>query len=286
MRQVEYVVVSSPLYGRAFSEDVSVVVQRESDCQFFAAVVDGHGQERGKDGKKLGESRCVSEFAQTVTLLLVNGFCETFNADGFPNLFLETDRELRTRFGSRENLEVGAVASCVALSGSELVCAQAGDCRLYRAFGGPQSFMLMTQDHNAHRPLEVRRLNPLMRGSRIKVLDLDTPVGFPQTRLRLYQTRGGNLYGGLRPTRGFGNWDYRPVFTSEPEVRKFDLAKMPPGTLFALCTDGASMVVENVMRSTRGRTSQLVMEELKALTSSRLSHPDDDATVVYFRVLD
>lgn len=291
MQRVEYVVVGAPLWGGAFNEDACVVSSEREDKPFFAAVVDGHGQDLDTNEKRLVGSKFVAEFAQATAQCLSEGFRKTQNVDRLPELFSEVDQELEVRFGSfaqlksgNASLKLGAVASCVALSDQELVCAQAGDCRLYRDFGGPQGFMLLTQDHNAHRPLEVRRLDPFVRTGKFRVEDLATPKGFPPTKLRLYQVRGRHLYGGLRPTRGFGNWDYRPAFTSEPEVRRFVLAKMPACTLFALCTDGANVVVENVMRRLRGRTRQLTTEELASETSSRLLHPYDDATVVYFRV--
>jgi serine/threonine protein phosphatase PrpC len=288
MQNVEFVAAGVPLLGGAHSEDVYVVTEAQDGRPFCVFMVDGHGREHGKDGKRVIGSSVVRDFVRDAAELLTQGFRVCPDAYKFCDLFACVDRELESRYTSCKNWEVGAVVSCVVVLEDRLVCAQAGDCRLYRTFGGPSGFMLLTQDHNPHNPREARRLNALVLSDHgLTVLDLDTLVGFPQTRLRLYQKRGKQLYGGLRVTRGFGDWGYRPAFTSEPEVREYDYQRAPQGTVFALCSDGANNVVEKVMKSVRGRNvGEVELEYFKRETLSRLDRPQDDATVVYFRVLD
>jgi hypothetical protein len=145
--------------------------------------------------------------------------------------------------------------------------------------------MRLSRDHNGDLPSEEKRVGQFEQRGEFKLDYFDTPEGEPQGEIRLFRIeKDGCLYGGLRPTRGFGNWVFQPAFTHVPEVRESVFHKRPR-TLFALCTDGACQAVEQTMRHYRWRTHNSAIDDIADDTFGRLVNLSDDATVVYFRVL-
>jgi serine/threonine protein phosphatase PrpC len=286
--RVEYVCVSAPLAGGAFSEDAYLVDAGAGDKPFFAVVVDGHGLEVNETGDRLEKSRDIAAFAKMAAQCLRDGFRANPLDTTFVDLFASVETDLGTHFrplteGGRSLVSVGAVASFVVVQEDELVVAQVGDCRVYRALA-PNGFRMLSRDHNGQRPSEVRRLEPFVRSRQFKLADLETPAGFSPVRIRLYQTGGRGFRGGLRPTRGFGNWEYRPAYTCEPEVCRFKLQGVHDGTFFALCTDGANEYVERTMMRFRENSLSVSLADVAGDTRNRLVRNNDDVTVVYFRI--
>jgi len=202
----------------------------------------------------------------------------------FVRIFDAVQASLEARFGDAPN---GAVAGCALLSEQRLRVAHAGDVRLWASVpeGPTHRLRRLTQDHNADRASEMERLRPHLRSGCFEVVD--HPVrgggyigGRTQARLHFVQERRSTV--SLQPTRGFGDPEFRPAFTHEPEIRDIDLDDALRKAVFVLCSDGAHGAVAQTLRKT---PLSAPLAEFAAECTRRLKRRDDDATVIFFRMV-
>lgn len=287
---VEYVVVSAPLVAHGPSEDAVAVSEGEP---FVAVVADGHGREVDEQGCYFEKSTTVAQFAQDVA----TGVCERVrylpHPGRFPKVFDQVSdvvtrqyRPLTERVGAFAQLHVGAVASCVLVQDNTIHLAQTGDCRLLRTTSGWKGgFLLLSRDHNCDNIDEVVRLRPLLQTGAFRIAP-----AVPSMLLESFPNRGfdrlfrrnpdtGSYTQYLEPTRVFGDWEFLPAVTHEPECREFPFSS----ELYALCSDGGSWVVKETFASLRGQTQTVSLEHVKAQAELHLKKLDDDVVVVFFR---
>lgn len=292
--KVEYALVSAPFVEGEPTEDAYVVDSAGGGRPFFAAIADGHGREIDRQGKYLRKSVTIARFAQRVAESLSEQFARFPDPALFPEIFNTVAQCVDTQFRpltvSRHqfvSLDVGAVAICLTVVDEKIHLAQAGDCRLYVGSDTHEGFTLLTRDHGADNADELARLHPLFQAGTFALWPAHTEgqsvVESPRKR-RLCRFVGGRLTGGLLPTRTFGDWEYQPAVTHEPEVKTFELSAVPEGTLFALCSDGGNRSVERVLEHFRGRHRQVELSEVVQQTRPHLATPADDVTIIYFRV--
>lgn len=293
--KVEYTVLSVPLQPGGPNEDSVIVSDAGGGRPFFAVVVDGHGNETDEQGRTLFKSTTVARFGRDVA----RGLNEQFQRFPDPDLFgdhfdavaVDTDIVYRPLVeGEHEfaQLSVGAVASCVAVTPNRIHLAQAGDCRLYTA--DPfwlRGFKRLSRDHNGDHPVEIERLRPFLHSGEFCLISLSSRYGFSIESVdapdRLFRRRGSTYSGGLQPTRTFGDWEFQPAVTHEPECSTIELSAFPPGELFALCSDGGNRLVEAVFVQFRGRTTGVTLDEVADFTRRKLGEDNDDVTIVFFR---
>ncbi|MFA4845419.1 MAG: PP2C family protein-serine/threonine phosphatase [Patescibacteria group bacterium] len=290
--KVEYAVVSAPFVEGGLTEDAYIVQEAGGGRPFFAAIADGHGNEVDEQGRVLRKSPTVARFAQRVVEILDEQFARFPDPALFAEIFdavaAQVDQEFRPltqRQHPVASLDVGAVALCLTVLDGKIHLAQAGDCRLYAADNESTGFTLLTRDHDATSGKELARLFPLL-STQTFVIFPPFAEGSSSTygRRRLYRAHGGSFVGGLSPTRVFGDWEYQPAVTHEPEVKTFELASAPEGTLFALCSDGGNRYVEEILGQLSGRTDPDALQDAVAFTRARIVVPSDDVTIIYFRI--
>lgn len=298
--RVEYTVVLAPLQKGGPSEDAVVVAGQEGDGrQFFAVVVDGHGWEKNERGVVLSKSPRVAAFARDVADGLLAQFRQFPNPTSFPHCFdavaRHVDAVYRPLVESESNavarLEVGAVASCVLVTGDHVHLAQTGDCRLYGTMSDwSGGFRRLSRDHDGNNPDEIRRLRPFLNSGTFRLMPPPSGGGFPRlphgTPDRLYKYEVHGCAHSLAPTRTFGDWEFQPAVTHLPECRAFELSQFAPGEIFALCSDGGNWIVEAVYTRFSGRTRSTPLPQVAAFASSLTPRALDDVSIVFFRVMD
>ncbi|MBI4437611.1 protein serine/threonine phosphatase 2C family protein [Candidatus Uhrbacteria bacterium] len=286
--QVDYVIVSAPSVRGTPSEDAYTIEGGGGGIPFFLAIADGHGNEVDEEGTLVKKSPTVARFARRVA----EGLREQFARFPDPALFTDTfdavaeqvDAEflpLTQHLRPPGSLDVGAVAICLTVVDGKIHLAQTGDSRLYAGCTRGSGFTLLTRDHDGRNLGERRRLYPLIEEQRFAILPFSDVLSPVPPRLFRQTERG--WYGGLIPTRTFGDWEYQPAVIHTPEVQTVELASVPAGTLFALCSDGGNRTVEEVLGRLRGRTDQGALLEAAELTRARVNGPSDDVTIIYFR---
>lgn len=282
--KVEYAVVTVSSMRERLNEDAFAIQESQNGKPFFACVADGHGG--------AGSDR-VRTFANLTAGTLLSHFVDFPDPLEFASHFEATAQWLDERFRPPAETpdydadwNVGAVASCVAVSTDRITVAQAGDCRLY-AGSGEDGFVQLSCDHNCDNPLELARIAPYFREKTFEARPSVASLEFTgiRRRRRLYRSEQGILYGGLLPTRGFGDWHFQPAFISVPQVTTFELAAVAQSTPFALCSDGGNRYVEYAFGQVKDLGQALTIEEIARMTRSRIKDPSDDVTIIYFRVV-
>lgn len=279
--KIEQLVVTAISKHKRYSEDsyyVSEGINDNDDDWFFGAVTDGHGPSY--------LSTSIVRYADYVAVNLYEEFIQSKDVNGFHSLFDTVAKSAEDYFGK---VSYGAVALCVALKKTDsfFTIAHAGDCRAYRyAPETPYCNLLLTADHNAENPIESERIrsfgpNHAVREITYGVDSNDRPI----KRLAVGNEQNVKM---LIPTRGFGDYDFHPVFIHVPEVKQiiFDSAHF---NLFALCSDGGADVVRDVFRSLDSNSldfsSFTIMEVIKKTAEMCMpEHPMDDITIIFFLV--
>lgn len=296
--RVEYTVVSAPLQQGGPNEDAVQVEQADNERPFFVAVVDGHGWERDERGVVLKKSPRVAAFARDVATELLVQFRQFPDpaslSHGFEAVARSVDGVYRPLVESAAwlgRLAVGAVASCVLVTGDHLHLAQIGDCRLYVALPGwSGGFRRLSHDHDGNNPDEIKRLRPFLLSGAFRLMPRPSGDGLPRLPSgapdSLYRYGADGFGHPLDPTRVFGDWEFQPAVTHRPECRVFELSAFAPDELFALCSDGGNWIVEAVYKRFRGRTRSTPLPQIAAFASSLTSRAGDDVSIVFFRVVD
>lgn len=291
---VQYAVVSAPRLSGEPSEDHVAVYDGGDRGFFFVAVADGHGRELGEDGRYLRKSLKVAAFARDVALRLCRSVLQFHDPASFTHCFEVVSREVDTVWQGHPGLEaVGAVASCVLVTDTQVHLAQTGDCRLYAGVprGWSGGYRHLSRDHDANHPGERRRLQPLLDSGAFRFLPPESGDGLPRVKPgtpdRLHRwVEGRGFLPWVVPTRAFGDWEFRPALTPLPECQSFDLEDFARGELFALCSDGGNRFVEEAFRRFRGATSRVSLQDVADFVRSGLHKAGDDVTVVFFRAVD
>lgn len=272
--KVQYTVVSMPSDKGSLSEDAYIVKEGNP---FFAAIADGHGFSPRVPDFATRVVECLCE----LVVLQSNSFGEAFDATA-----AHVTEEFCGDAVGKIVPKIGAVASCLTVDRGRIHLAQAGDCRLYVATDFSQGFTRLTQDHNCHHSQERERLQPFIDSGRFAIWPPFVDENYSELpRRRLSKYERNELIVGILPTRAFGDWNYRPALTHEPEVQSFELSSVTPGSVFALCSDGGNRYVERVFAEIRGNSTQVSVADLEGLTRSHLAFLADDVTIIYFRPL-
>ncbi len=291
--RIEHCVVSVPLWKCWPNEDAWAIARSRADRPFFAAVVDGHGGEMDECGDVPPKSSIVAEFAQTVAFGLRQQFILSPRPEHFPAVFDAIARATDATFyplveaiRPPAKLSVGAVASALTITRDRIHLAQAGDCRLYKAVDSVEGFKVLSRDHNGANANERERVRPFEASGLIHFM---VPSDWHETHVGRVLERmcrldaSGEWLGSIEPTRGFGDWKYRPAMTHVPECVEIPLTG-EASELFALCSDGGNKIVEAVLCAFRGQTEVASLWELEIQTLRELRDQDDDVTILYFRV--
>ncbi|TAL50653.1 hypothetical protein EPN81_02215 [Patescibacteria group bacterium] len=275
---------------RPVSEDAYCVV---SGWPFVAVVTDGHVLRPldAEEDELNALSRDVQKFAQHVA----NGLARPFQENSLTRSF--SPGELLTVFDAvQESVErqypdtmYGAVAGCAVVSDDGVTVAHAGDVRLYTVIddndGDP--YTLFTADHHVTAPQEQERLRPHYATGRFTQTDHRRPGSHTMVKRFHHIVDGKPSTYGLIPTRGFGNTPFHPAFIHTPDVRLIRPDEAPNGTIFALCSDGASGLVEVAFRRLAYEKCVQDWDRLQTIVTrlSPILRPFlDDATVVFFQV--
>ncbi len=291
--RVEYVVVSVPSLKGTPSEDAYLVDGEGGGKPFFAAIADGHGEEVDERGDHFERSQTVARFSGRLVGSLHERFVQFPDPTYLPDIFDVTAQDLDGEFRALTerqhliaSLRVGAVASCVTVVDGRIHLAQTGDCRFYAASDSPRGFIQLSRDHDCNHPDELARLQPILTQGKFVIwppfLDESSPPVTRKRRLSYYV--GENVVAGILPTRTFGDWRYHPAVIHTPEVNSFELAAVPEGTVFALCSDGGNRYVEHVLGPVAGHSHEIPLSALAEATKTRIDIPGDDVTIIYFRV--
>lgn len=289
---VEYTVVSAPFLRGGPNEDHVAVYEGGDHRSFFVAVADGHGWELGEEGRYLRKSPKVAAFARDVAVGLCNAFLQFPDPASLTRCFEVVSGEADDAWRGHTGLNVGAVASCVFVTHTQVHLAQTGDCRLYAGLPGGWSggYKRLSRDHDANHPSERKRLKPFLDSGQFRFLPPESGDGLSRVKLgtpdRLHRwVEGRGFVQGMAPTRVFGDWEFQPAVTYRPECRAFELSDFAPGELFALCSDGGNWLVEEAFRRFRGETSRVPLRNAANSVRSGLHKAGDDVSVVFFRVI-
>ena len=139
----------------------------------------------------------------------------------------------------------------------------------------------LTQDHTPDHPSEIPRLRSHYKDGKFDV-HIHERGNFCVSRLYCKKTKTTAAF-----TRSFGDPDFRPIVTHEPEVKSFDYASNDE--LYAVCSDGGEDTVRCVFRRLKNERVPLdavFMETVYRFAQDEMPlRPDDDITIVFFRVL-
>ena len=268
--QIHCTVVSALKYGREQNGEVSedaFTHTPEGEWPFIAVVADAHGQSSG----------VAADLAQYVANRLVELFVCDQPVATYSQMFLTVQTEIVSHFSQFLN---GAVATCLIVEKGKIVIAQVGNCRVYAFDPVPLSgSTVLTQDHSVENVMERKRLQPFFdRGN--------FAMGYHGGKRRLYvKHKDGNLSNlSLLSTRGFGNPDFHPAFTYEPEVRTIPIDPNVPH-MFALCTHASSEIVEKMFlwAKTIGISS---LDGVSGIAGRKLPvEPKEDLTILLVEIL-
>lgn len=278
--KIEQLVVTAISKHKRYSEDSHYVSDDfNNDGWFFGAVTDGHGPSH--------LSTSIVRYADYVAVNLYEEFIQSKDVNGFHSLFDTVAKSAEDYFGK---VSYGAVALCVALKKTDsfFTVAHAGDCRIYQYTPqDPYRNFLLTTDHHVENPIESERVRSFGSNHTVRIIAYGQkgPDGPSIMRLAIGREQYVNM---LIPTRGFGDYDFHPVFIHVPEVKQiaFDSTHF---NLFALCSDGGADVVREVFRSLESNSIDLssltIMEVIKKTAEMCIpERPDDDITIVFFLV--
>lgn len=271
--KIEVAVITAPQKGKAVTEDAFIVLKKDHGS-FFAIVVDGHGP----GGEFNIQTAELAEYIAQNLASLIRGEPVV---PSWTSYFDTVQKDVAQAYG---DLPFGAVATCVHVGAFGLTIAQAGDCRLYRyAPEMHDGYEQMTQDHCLQNIAEVQRLNLLFTSGRFVSVDHGSCK-----RLH-YRNLDGSLSGiSLDPTRGFGDPEFQPAFTHVPEIRSVNFS-VKQEMVFALCSDGGSLVVQNLFKYARANDHVLdagFLTRLQSTAKMMVPHDlEDDLTIILFRIL-
>ncbi len=268
--QIHCTVISAPKFGRERKKELSedaYAHTAEGQWPFIAVVADAHGQANG----------VAANLAQFVANRLVELFVSDQTVATYSQMFLSVQREIVTHFSQFLN---GAVATCLIVEKGKIIIAHVGNCRVY-AFD-PVLFSaskVLTQDHTVENAAERMRLQPFFeRGS--------FAMRFYEGKRRLYVKKNdGSLSNlSLLSTRGFGNPDFHPAFTYEPEVRTIPIDPNIPH-MFAVCSHASSELVERMFLWAKV-TGISSLDGVSGIAGRKMpTEPKEDMTILLVEIL-
>jgi serine/threonine protein phosphatase PrpC len=183
---------------------------------------------------------------------------------------------------------IGAVAGALRVQNTSMTIAHAGDVRLYANVREAGSFRLFTHDHTYEHSLERARLQPLLASGAFEVhyyTPGSTSFGPPAVALLHYREKdGARSQARLEVTRGFGDVYFQPAVIHTPSVQTVALT---PGTVFALCSDGARRNVGRTFAKWAHKSGSPLDLHLYVETflAYHRKSSDDDETVIFLRLL-
>lgn len=277
--KIEQLVVTTKANHKIYSEDSYYVSEEvQENGWFFAVVTDGHGPQQF--------STSIVRYADYVAVNLYEEFMKSKDESGFNLVFDAVAKRAENHFGK---VSYGATALCIALrkTDSFFTVAHVGDCRLYRfASENMSGNFQLTADHHVENPNESQRIRVCSSVCQVQAIAYGK---HPDKRSIMRLAVGNNEeIKMIVPTRGFGDYDFHPVYTHVPEVRKITFESMH-FNLFALCSDGGAEVVRNVFKNLDvtclENFSFTVMEVIKETAEIYMpKRPVDDITIIFFLV--
>lgn len=267
---VEHTIVRRTAARHRQSEDSHLIAEIK-ERPFFVVVADGHGLPLYTETTQHLALKVVTEFG---SLFIQNPDVQAFGA-----LCEEVQMRIEKEF---KKIPVGAVATCVAVGEQGITIAQVGDCVVLKFTpNDPFSVNRLTQDHSPDHPGEIQRLRPFYRSGIFEPL-IRQKGNFSVTRILCKKTGMTAAF-----SRSFGDPDFRPIVTHEPEVQSIDYTSNDE--LYAICSDGGEGIVRNVFR--RLKNECVPMNESFMAVVARFAQestplqPSDDITIIFFRVM-
>lgn len=267
--RVEHKIVTRTASRHRISEDNHLALNIPGR-PFFAIVADGHGSDIQTEQTVRLARQVVMDFGR-----LFAGSQDPIN---FPQICDEVQRNIKKTF---RKIPVGAVATSVSVSEKSVTIIQIGDCVVLKFTpDAVYSNHRLTQDHEPNNSSEILRIRPLYQDGKVDSY-IDSSGTFCVTRLYCKKTGASVAF-----TRSFGDPDFRPVVTHEPEVRSIDHES--DDELYAVCSDGGEDVVcrtfIRLKKESVPRDDEF-METVERIASEELpDRPRDDITIVFFRV--
>ena len=267
--RVEHKVVTRTAARHPHTED-AYKVSHGSDKRFVVAVADGHGKD--------SLSEHASTLSQRVAKDLVHEYLSRQDVGRFPEICAVVQRKIEHEF---RKLSVGAVATCVVVTESNMTIAQVGDCVVLKYTPNEDCFVnRLTQDHVPDHPIERVRLQPFYRSGDFQP-DIRDKGNYCVVRLRSHISGAT-----MAISRSFGDPDFRPAVISEPEVKSIDYTSNDE--LYAICSDGGEDTVRLDFRRLRDEgvaMDEKFMETVERFATEQMPvRPHDDITIVFFRV--
>ncbi|OGL61975.1 hypothetical protein A3C09_01445 [Candidatus Uhrbacteria bacterium RIFCSPHIGHO2_02_FULL_47_44] len=266
----EYRIVTRTASRHRRSEDACEAMI-DSLNRFVAVVADGHGPDLQTDRAQ--------ELSKQVASELVREVVERQDLGVFPEICGAVQTRVKVTF---KKIPVGAVATCVVADERGITIAQVGDCVVLK-FIPDESFRVerLTQDHVPDNPTEIPRLRPYYADGKF-----DSHIyehgNFCVSRLHCKKTGATAAF-----TRSFGDPDFRPIVTHEPEVKFFE--HVSEDELYAVCSDGGEDTARIAFRRLKNKRvphDDQFMDTLERFATEELpDRPDDDITIIFFRVL-
>ncbi len=277
--KIEHFVITAPRYPGQPNEDAARVEIANGKRPFVACVVDGHGGGRRKSrlvhlfSRDIAKRLCKEGVDDSGEIDLV-GVCERTGA------YIKTD--LLPVAGS-----VGAVVGVLVVEPSRVHYAHVGDTRLYQySLIWPHARQVGI-DHDAQNSEELERLAPFIDAGTHRIFNASMPSFnyYDCDRLE-YMREDGSWGGGLMPTRAFGDLKYGDALLHVPEkIHTILLDSLFAGYVFVLCSDGANEVVEQLLERMGPRGLSMSFDELQREIRMFMLDTNDDATLVFVRVI-
>lgn len=267
--RVEHKIVMRTASRHRISEDNHLVLNIPGK-PFFAIVADGHGPDIQTEQTVRLARQVVMDFGR-----LFAGSRDTLNFSGICD---EVQRNVKKMF---RKIPVGAVATSVSVNEKSVTIVQIGDCVVLKFTpDAAYSSCRLTQDHEPNNPSEILRMRPFYQDGKFEPY-IESKGSFCVLRLYCKKTGATAAF-----TRSFGDPDFRPIVTHEPEVKSIDHESCDE--LYAVCSDGGEDTVRIVFRRLRDERvprDDGFMETVERIVSEELpDRPCDDITIVFFRV--
>lgn len=267
--RVEHKIVTRTASRHRISEDNHLVLNIPRR-PFFAIVADGHGLDFQTEQTVRLARQIVMDFGRL--------FAGSQDPTNFRQICDEVQRNVKKTF---RKIPVGAVATSVSVSEKSVTIVQIGDCVVLKFTpDAAYSNRRLTQDHEPNNPSEILRIRPFYQDGKFEP-HIESSGNFCVSRLYCKKTGATAAF-----TRSFGDPDFRPIVTHEPEVKLIDHESHDE--LYAVCSDGGEDTVRLVFRRLKDEcvprgdgfmetVEQIALEELP-------DRPRDDITIVFFRV--
>lgn len=267
--RVEHKTVKRTAARHRESEDCQLIAEIKGQ-PFFVVVADGHGPDLYTNTTQHLALRVVTEFGCL--------FIQNPDVSAFPALCDEVQARIEKTF---QKIPVGAVATCVVAGEQGITIAQVGDCVVLKFTPNDPFFVnRLTQDHSPDHPGEIQRMRPFYRSGAFEP-SIRQKGNFSITRILCKKTGSTAAF-----SRSFGDPDFRPITTHEPEVKSIDYSS--DDELYAVCSDGGEDTVRIVFRRLKDECVPMgdsFMDVVTRFAQEEMPlRPRDDITIVFFRV--